>query len=463
MNKKDKLDLEDFLSSFDTEQETKQEKRIGCSTPTPNRINDVEKLRLESDVFADGSRAVPFINVNTSNYYDYIPWRDTNSDIDYPLQLLRLYKNSVLHSSILNLKAELITGNGLKVKKENDPKRLETEQFIKKINNEGDNLNNILYKLSLDYVIFNWFNTQLRFSKDWGKIIEVTHLETNKLRIQKPDENGEINGVYWKFDWGSYRRSPKTYLEKFDFYNYLDKKNYFKEIEQRTLQINELEDVEADSIYTKLVKEKKVACYSYKKYKPNEYYYPTPDYVAGITEIEADISSSVYGLNSLKNGMDNGMMFSFPGDLTDKETQKFAVDFMKNYVDGRLKGQPLLNFFNDRDQLPEVTEFGNGASLAQKYRQINQEIQNKIIMVHQIPSGSMIGIQVAGKLGNTNENAVLEEVFYNRVIKPAQEKLEGYFNKIMEYNELAEIEIDYENVFNQNRIDSEEAGIIYKE
>ena len=412
-----------------------------------------ESLKFEIDRFADGSRATPILSIN--NNWKYVEWRDTSSIIDYPNQLLRLYNNSVLHAAIINLKASQIIGGGLIPTDEKHPKYTETLNFIETINKDGDDLNVVLEKVVLDYVLFNFINTQINFDKVWNKIISVDHLESNKIRVEVPDENGKINGAYWKFDWGKYKRGDMIYLPKFNNISFSEKKNNIKEVENSLFEKNDEDELKK---YQELLDGERYAIHSFKKYFPDQFYYPVPEYAPAVTAIESDIESSVYCYNALKTGMDDGKIISMYGSVGDKECDEAATAFYKNYFDKRAQGVPVMMFYRSKDDKPDIDSLGSD-NVAQKYQEINKEIQSKILMSHQIPSGSMIGIQTAGKLGNTTDSQTHEEIFFNRYVKPCQKIIVNYFNQIMKYNELCEIKIINNNVFNESKIESEKAGI----
>ena len=73
----------------------------------------------------------------------------------------------------------------------------------------------------------------------------------------------------------------------------------------------------------------------------------------------------------------------------------------------------------------------------------------------------MLGIQTPGKLAATSaaDAQASEEIFFNKYVKPRQKILENFWNKIMKYNGLAEVQIINTNVFNKAAIDSNQAGI----
>lgn len=413
------------------------------------------ELRMELATFGDGSRIIPRIAVQTGK--KYVVWKDNanSSYVDYPTKLLELYNNSSLHHAIIDMKAEQIAGGGLKVKDEESPKAKQTQEFIDKINGQDINLSEVNNRLALDLTIFNGFNTQTVWRKDWKAIDDVIHLEYNKVRAQTPDNEGNQYGYFYAFDWGMYRPTKVQYVEKFNTDSANLKAKEYKEITERIMEENKDEDVNALKDF---IASGNTQLFYYKKYQPNTFYYPLPDYVGVIPSVETDILSDIYASSSLANGMDNGIMITMLGDSSDPESQKTAKRILKSYSGARKAGKPVIVFAETFEDAPKIDDIGNSNSLAAKYRIVNESVQQKILSGHRIPSSSLVGIQVAGKLGNT-DNDKSQELFFNSYIRPRQVILEKYWNTIMKVNGLEEVEIINTNVFNEAAIETEEAGV----
>lgn len=415
------------------------------------------ELKLEAAIFADGSRIIPRISVSPGR--KYITWKDNgdNQYIDYPNKILELYNNSSLHHSIIDMKAQMIAGGGLEVIDPNHPKAEETNDFLTKLNDFGQDCNEINFRIALDQELFNGFSVQTLYKKDWSYIDSLLHLEFNKIRIETPNSEGEKYGYYWAFDWGQYRPTRMHYFEGFN-YNTADmKKQEFSAITKRIMENNKDEDVQA---LKNFILEGNSQLYYYKKYTPNCSYYPIPNYIACVPAIEIDILSDIYAQSSLVNGMDNGIMITILGDSSDPEAQKSAKRILKSYSGARKAGKPVIIFTQSFEEAPKIQDIGNSNSLAQKYNVINQSIQQKILSGHRINSSTIVGIQVSGKLGSTGEIPAAEEVFFNKYVIPQQAALQQFWNRIMKYNDLAPVRIINRNVFNESAIDTKEAGMI---
>jgi hypothetical protein len=414
-------------------------------------------LKFEIATFADGSRVQPRIKVD--QHRKYVAWRDNASTKfpDYPNKLIELYNSCPLHHAIIDMKAELIAGDGLKLKDENSPKAQQTLAFIEEMNFDGENLTNINKHLAFEQAVFNMFSTQLIFRKDWSYIQNVKYIGIANLRIQAPNEKGEINGYYWAFDWSRFNQNKMVYIEKFNPKLAQDRSFRLKDIEKRISENNA--DIKDIKFYEEMANIDNTQLYIWRQRKTEEYYYSLPEYVACISDLEIDILARIYAASSLANGFDPGFMMTFLGDPSNKTTRDFAKKMIRNYKGARKAGMPILNFVDSFEDKPMVEQLSNQNPMAQKYKLINELTQQNILSGHRIPSASIVGIQTAGKLGDSNNLVQGQEAFYNNYIKPKQNILEKYWNTIMKYNGLDEVVIAETNVFNENKIESQQNNI----
>jgi hypothetical protein len=439
---------DDKILEFNDE---RPEKKLRSPAQPSEGVYDV---KMELSVFMDGSRVVPKINVVKAK--KYIPWRDADSSLamEYPIKLLELYNNSSLHHSIIDMKAEQIHGGGLELVDTGDTKAEATLEFLAKINQDGDDCNDVNYKMALDYELFKSKAMEMIFTKDWSKIDYVRHKEIAKLRVETPDDEGNQYGVWWAFDWSMFRPTKTYYYEKYNAFKLEQKQTSFKEIEKRVSVNNENQDVQK---YLAMLSEGNTMIYYDKAYSPNSHYYSIPDYIACATALEADILSDQYCASSLKNGMDIGMFITIRGEATNPDDVKSGRLLLKNYSGARMANKPAIYFSPAPETDPKVQEIGNGNSQAQKYRALNEQLQQKILSGHRIPNSSLVGISTAGKLGLTNEYAQAQELFFTNYIRPRQVLLEKMWNVIMKLNGLAEVRIKQTNRFNESAIETAKA------
>jgi len=433
-------------------------------------ISPADKLNMSMPLFADGTRITPMIIAGAKKY---VPWGDNGWTNDYPNKLLRLYYGSSIHHFIIDLKTKLIAGDGLELVDSGATNASKTLEFINKINKHGDDLNDVNYKIILDHEIFNGFSPEISYLKDYSLIDEINHLEFHKVRVQRPltlkeqnriknnqnsytynysngyyDEGGEINGYFWAFDWSLYRPQRMVYCNKFDIEGAKYKRDKFNEIYKRVTQENNPDAAKMLNYFISTGS----TIYYHKTYSPNNFYYPAPGYIGAIIDIEAHIESSVYCLNSLKNGLDISTFITFFGDPDEPDMKRDIKAFLNNHILARGKGSPAVNVARDKDVAPIIDTVGDGNSLAQKYREINNNARENILIAHGITNQAIIGIATPGKLGTAQETPQGFESFNMTYIRPRQLIIEKFWNMIMKYNGLAEVKIKNINIFNENAI-----------
>lgn len=405
-----------------------------------------DELEMTANVFGDGTRIIPRIQIQYSK--KYMLWCDNSTTAnDYPNKLLELYNNCSLHHYICNLKALLITGAGLVLKDSGATNASKTQQFLDQLNSDGDNANMVLKKQALDLVLFGGHAEEIPFTKNYDKILEIRHLEVLKIRTARPDTYGQINGFFWAFAWtDTYRPSRAIYCPKFNAIKAAYNRDAYKKI-MDDIQYNNVSPYDMETMKDFINTGSTINFY--KEYTPNSYYYPLPDYVAVIPAIEIDIESDIYALSSLKNGMDSGVRINLIGDPDDPEFKRGIKNMLKNYTGSRKANKPWITISQTPETKPDMEAIGTTNSLAQKYKVINDSQQQKILSGHGINNPAMVGILVAGKLGNTTGVEIYQsyQIFHNYIIKPKKKILEDFWNTIMKYNGLAEVEIKDVDIF----------------
>ena len=97
-------------------------------------------------------------------------WIKYGSNNLFPNDLVDYYNSSNTHSSIIKQKAELVLGQGLQVNEENQ----DLVDFFENISDELD-INDLIYKMGLDILLFNCISTQAQWSRD-GEIVAKINL-----------------------------------------------------------------------------------------------------------------------------------------------------------------------------------------------------------------------------------------------------------------------------------------------
>jgi hypothetical protein len=351
--------------------------------------------------FAAGS------NLNTPTFTegkkDWIPYGDNNLYGDF---LQELMNTSSKHNSLIKKKVNMTVGKGFE-----DNEAL--KQFIANENGKED-LNNIVFKLGYDLMLYGTFAYAVTWSKDKKSIARITYVDANKVREAKVlDDGSEIakrqeDGVdfyYISADWSNVRKEKNT-----------------PEIMQGFSE--KYKDEATQLVYVK-------------EYRPGCDYYTYPDYISSIDWIELDKEIANFHLNSVQNGFTPSMIISFKGGIpTEEEMKKFNKKIQKEYAGSDNASRVFITFSEDGDRSPEFIPVNLNAS-DERFLQLEEQIQQNVIVGHGA-SSIVAGVSVAGKLGSSDEILEAEQVFQANVIDSKQSLIERSFNNLASINGYSE-------------------------
>jgi len=333
------------------------------------------------------------------NGKDYVMYGENNR---YPDYLLEMYQRSAKHNAIVNGKVNYITGKGFTY----DATKVQGEQLAelnKLMDNPNpyDDLDDILYKTTLDFEIFNGFALEIVWNLQ-GRISQIAHK-----------------------NFGNIRRSPEG-----DKFWYADEWKEFGE-------------PEGLCTYEPFNPEKRLGkqLYYYCSYAPSVRYYPVPEYLGALAYIETDARIANYHVNNLRNGFLGGFLFNFnngvPSDEEQREIKKQLLRQMKGD-----DGERIVVNFNDTQDTGLKIEPLNANDLDKQFNILNETIQTEIFVAHRVTSPMLFGVRTSGQLGGRSELIEAYELFKAVYVTDRVQKLERVFNYLFSFNGLAVLEIE---------------------
>jgi len=104
----------------------------------------------------------------------------------YPDYLLKLFNRSSKHNAILTSKAFYIAGNGVTIKDEGTTTTSKSIRldYLKQANKYGETISDIVYKCTLDRLIFGGFYLEVIWNKA-GTDFEYFNIDYTKIRMDK--------------------------------------------------------------------------------------------------------------------------------------------------------------------------------------------------------------------------------------------------------------------------------------
>ena len=326
---------------------------------------------------------------------DYIKFGVDNL---FPQQLIELYDSSAMHHTCVEAIQDGIYGEGI------------VEYGGEYINTDGETIDNILEKISLDYTLFGGYALNLIWNKEGTRIAEIYHLPFANVRSGKPDEDDRVHSYYYSSDWSQIRK--------------------YKPVEYKSFDPTDNKKDNASQIYY---------C---KDYNPGQEIYPLPAYIGGVNDIQLDARVSRFHNANISNGLAPSMFVQFRNGIPNPEERRDIYREIEDTFSGEENAGRFFLAFSEPGKELQVTPIENAND--DYYLTLEQRITSRILTAHRITSPLLLGIKDgAGFSSNADEIVTSYSHFMNTVVRPKQTKIintYGYILKLAGFNVKLEVE-----------------------
>ena len=323
----------------------------------------------------------------------------------YPQFLIDLYYNSSTQAAIINATAEMIAGEDILIEDEEE-RDLEAIVKLKKFfaqANGNESLNEVIKKIAFDFKLQGAFALNIVWSQDRTQIAEIYHIGVDKIRAEKPNKLGKVEGYYVSADWSDIRQNKPYRVPAFN-------------TNDRTSP-NQI-------LYTGL-------------YSPNMNAYYTPDYVAANNWALVDQRVAEFHLNNISNGFSGSFMLNFANGVPTQE-ERFQIEqsLADKFTGASNAGKFILTFSDDKTRTPDITAI-TPSDLDKQYLALQELLVQNILTGHRVTSPILMGIKSDTGLGNNADELNSAANFYlNTVILPFQSHLIKTLRKIFTVNNM---------------------------
>jgi hypothetical protein len=365
---------------------------------------DKRRLIMENILSINlGVSTAPMVQeVHGKDYVEYgtDDWRNL-----YPQFLIDLYYNSSTNAAIINATSELIAGEDIVIDDENEAdleRIVGLKQFMASPNSK-ETLHELTKKLAFDFKLQGAFAINVVWSKDRTKISEIYHIPVEKIRVEKPNEMGRVEGYYVSADWTNTRKNKPYRVPAFN-------------TNDRT-SANQI-------LYTGL-------------YSPNMSAYHTPDYLAGNNWSLIDQKVAEFHLNNINSGFSGSYVFSFANGVPTQE-ERFQIEnsIADKFTGSENAGKFILTFSDDKTRTPEITPIQT-SDLDKQYLALQELLVQNILTAHRVTSPMLMGIKNETGLGsNVDELNAAGNYYLNTVCMPYQQHLIKTLRKIFQVNNI---------------------------
>jgi hypothetical protein len=325
-----------------------------------------------------GNLALPYIqSVVSKNGIIYF-----GSDNLYPQLLNQMFYTSGLHASIVNFQVKATTGGGFEIEGLTDAKdKVEAQVWVRR-----NKVNKMLRALSRDKKLHDRVHVLLKFSQS-GKFLSMERVDPSSIRYRL-DGNFEYSS-----DWsrGSDRRTIEAY--------------------HPTKKCQEM-------------------LYTWGELGAGQDAYPIPSYSAALNWIFLDGEQSFLHKSNIQNSIFPSMIIRRPKRFGSKKEIQDFTDGLTANQGAENTGKVWVLTGDGFDNTPEVTTVtaNNNDKL---FESTAKEIKDNICFAHGI-NPSIMGIKVAGSLGNAQELEMSYAIWEKNTVMPDREELEEIFNDLMQ-------------------------------
>ena len=304
------------------------------------------------------------------------------------------YNGSPTNKAIIDTYNKLIYGKGISENGKDEVYKELADVFPKREQK----------KCIADLETFGQYDMQILRAKGGG-IAQILHLPTNKLGMDKADEDGNINGVWYSENWSNTTRyKPEFYPA-------------FKVVNGRM----------SESLMVKSVR----------PYSAGKFYFSDPDYLPALQYADLEEEISNFFINHIKSGLSFGYIINFNngGDLTDEEKQEIE-NKIKDRLTGSSNAGKFIISFNDSKEV-EVTIVPLEVNDAHnQWEFLVGEARQQLITGHGAYP-NLFGIATANGLSsNADELDVQSRMIQDYQVSPKQELFIDELAPIIELNGL---------------------------
>ena len=348
-----------------------------------------------------------YVKIDPIEKEDRKGWVNYGEGNAFPQYLIELYNESPIHGALVNSISYMIAGRELTAS---------TPQAVKEI--QRLNLDSIIHPTSLDLKLQGGFYWEIIWSMDRSTIAQINHLPFENCRLACSDEEDDVVGVWYSRDWTDTRKKKNTphFIPMFD------------------VNTNEAEPKQVLFVHSLMV---------------GSEYYPKPDYVGAINEIEKMRQLSEYQVNLILNGFFPSLIASFNNGIPSLEEQHMIKNQLQMSIQGSENAGKVLTFFNEeRDRGVEFTPFPV-SDMDKQFTTLVDQSMEAILVSHRVTSPLLFGVRAGGGLGsNTDEMQTAMRIFQRQVIEPFQRLITGAVEEVLaSFGVFANVKIVQNDLF----------------
>ena len=339
--------------------------------------NNIEKAKIQLSALNPYLQDNKVENVEKEiSGVDFIAW---GTDNQYPGYLFSLYEDCATLQSIINGTVDFVCGNDI---------ACNLPIFEKTVNKNGDTINDIIQRISTDYLIFGGFALQV-IRNAIGEITELYWIDFTKIRSDKKNEV-----FFFSEDWcKSYGRVKYIIYPKFN-----------------------PDDSNPSSIF-------------YYKGNKTRGTYPTPLYNAAITSCELEKKINQFHLSEINNNFLTSKIINFNSGIPDDDLKnEIERNLNEKFSGSENAGRILISFNNNKDSETTVADIPQD-EFGERYDSLAKRSTSQIFTAFRA-TPNLFGLPTETTGFNQQEFSEAFKLYNRTAVKPIQKVIVDTFDKI---------------------------------
>lgn len=334
----------------------------------------------------EGNLSLPYVSkfYSTNNIVMF------GSDNLYPQLLNQLYYTSAIHGSSIDFITNAVIGGGYSWKNEkiSSTDKVALLTFEKKFK-----FKKMVKSLTKDYYIHKRVCVSIIRNQE-GKVLSMTRIDPAQIR-----NYSNLKNFVYSEDWSKGMLDSKVY------------KRYIPGCK------------ETETLYV------------YQDETPGQDVYPIPNYNSILNWANLDGDIAYFHKSNIQNAVFPSAVIRRPKDFSSQD----EIDEFQNLIGGKKGagngGRLIVLTGNGFDDVPEF-EAISANSNDKLFENTNKDLKDNICIAHNI-NPSIMGIKVAGSLGNAQELEMSYSIFEKNVIMPIRDIMEEIFNDLIDIHRIA--------------------------
>lgn len=328
---------------------------------------------MSFSIISNEARVIPAIIEKKMTGKEYVGYGEDNK---FPQYVWNLYLKSAVLQGIVNGTCDFVSGNGI----------ISNIPMNKIVNDEGEELEDIIRKLTVDYGIFGGFCFQV--IKDFnGNFKEIYWLDMQNVRL---NEDGDK--AYYSEKWNQYGAKSVEY-ELWD-----PKKTqsnfvvYFKGHISRGL-------------------------------------YPIPRYIGALAAIETSTEIGKFHLNNILNNLSASAIINFNnGEPTEEEKKRIEKKLDEKFGGAGNAGKNMIVFNNNKESAVTVERLSED-NFDKKFETLAKSTKEEIFIAHRA-TPALFGMNPENNGFSKAEFLEAFELYNKTVVRPIQNDIKRVFDKL---------------------------------